>query len=202
MKRYFLTLAVILFALGAQAQDDILTRFAVKGGLTLSNFKYNYYSGSITYKWKPGFHLGAEAEVNLSENFAIQPELLFSTGGAKFDNDRSTNLSFINIPVLVKYKNSGFGVYLGPEVGYMIGAKYKYNGESEDAKEDFKSLNFSGVIGAEYTLESGFGVFARYVPGIASIIKVDDDDYDGEGRSDKETVRNNGIQIGVHYFFK
>mgnify|MGYP001128851493 CR=1 FL=1 len=193
MKRFLLSLAVITFALGANAQSDI--NFGVKAGLNLSSLKMSAEGISASFDTKVGFHVGGFAEINVAESFAIQPELMYSTAGAKLNTGgmkATTNLSYISVPVLAKYKVSGFGVYLGPEVGFLASAKSKSDGESYDDKDSYKSINFSGVLGAEYTLESGLGFNARYVAGLANIAK------DAEG---DQSLKANNIMIGVHYRF-
>lgn len=194
MKRLILSFAVITLALGVKAQDDKMVNFGAKAGLSLSNLKYSWDGGSESGDMKPGFYIGGFAEINVAESFAIQPELMFTTAGAKFSDggDYNFNLSYISVPVLAKYKVSGFGIYLGPEVGFLMSAKYKADGESMDAKDDVNSINFSGVLGAEYVLESGLGFSARYVAGLSNLQKDADD-------GDK--MKGSNIQIGVLYRF-
>lgn len=187
MKNIILAIAVIAFSTaGAQAQ----TSFGLKGGMTSSNLKISDGNLGISLSSKIGFYAGAFAEVGVSENFAVQPEVLYALLGAqaKFMGATSKlDLSYVNIPVLAKYKSSGFSVFAGPQIGILVSAKDTDGGSSKD---DYNSTDFSGVFGAGYTTMSGFGIDARYQLGFGNIVK----DTGGAG-----TVKSNAFYFGVHY---
>lgn len=198
MKKLLLStaLATVLF-IGAQAQS---TTFGVKAGATAANMKFSGSGINLTFDTKIGFYAGAFAEIGISENFAVQPELFYSLMGAQQNIDlgggsskSSLDLSYINLPILAKYKSEGFSIFLGPQIGYLISAKDKSDGVSEDVKDEMKSIDISGVIGASYTLTNGFGFDARYQLGLTNI---------AEGLEGSDgTTKNNGFLFGVHYRF-
>lgn len=192
MKKLILLIAVVTFiGFSANAQT---TSFGLKAGLTAANMKASGGGTSFTYDTKMGFYLGALAEIGISENFAVQPELYYAIMGAKFKGEGSEklNLNYINLPVLLKYKSQGFSAILGPQIGYLVSAKDKYDGGNDDVKDEFKSTEISALIGAGYTLTNGLGFDARYQLGLSDIIK----DNDGEG-----SLKNNAFIVGLHYFF-
>lgn len=197
MKKFFLLLAVGSFtAFAASAQT---TSFGVKAGMTSANMKASGGGMTFTFDSKIGFYAGFLAEIGVSESFAVQPELYYAAMGAKqeykFEDESykmTENSNYLNLPILLKYKNQGFAAFVGPQVGYLLSAKSKAEGESMDSKDNYKSIDFSGIIGAGYTLPSGIGIDARYQMGFANIAK----DTDGEG-----TVKNNAFMVGLHYFF-
>src|SRR3954470_2684413 len=107
MKKLIFTVAIFACALTAQSQDKAF-RFGGKIGANLDNLT----GDNEDSKMKPGFHVGLVAEYAFTENLSIQPELVFSTQGAKeefvsdginFDTD--LKLNYLNLPVLVKYNN-------------------------------------------------------------------------------------------------
>lgn len=145
---------------------------------------------------KVGFHIGGLAELKLSEKFALQPELLFSSQGFKSNYydlddrkvDYNVNLSYVNIPIMAKFfPIEGLSIEAGPQVGFLVSAKNELNdynnedlepGESEiDTKDLYKSLDFGINIGASYEMESGLFFSARYNLGLS---KVDDEDFYGD----------------------
>lgn len=196
MKKVLFMTAIAAFTYcGAFAQTNI--SLGVRAGLSGSNMKTTMEGLDISLDTKLGFYAGVLAEIGINENFAIQPELSYSQMGAKTDIIDSftvkEELGYISLPVLFKYKNQGFSVFAGPQIGYLISAQSKYQDVKEDSKDDYKPIDFSGVIGAGYTLENGFGFDARYQMGFANILDAEG----GEGA----TVKNNGFQVGVHYFF-
>ena len=190
MKKIIIAFSLIAFStVGAQAQ----TSFGLKGGITSANMKFSSEEGSIKYSSKIGFYAGAFAEIGLSENFAFQPELLYALLGtqSKFENETSKfNLTYINIPLLAKYKSNGFFVVAGPQIGILVSAK---DSDGTDEKEGYKSTDISGVIGAGYTTMSGFGFDARYQIGLGDIGK----DIEGDG-----SIKSNAFYFGIHYQFK
>jgi hypothetical protein len=189
MKKIILAITLIaITTIGAQAQ----TSFGLKGGMTSSNLTVSGSGVSISMSSKIGFYAGAFAEIGVSENFAVQPEVLYALLGAQIKNGGQTekmNLSYVNIPVLAKYKMNGFSIFAGPQIGILVSAKDQ---DGNSGKEDFKSTDFSGVFGAGYTTMSGFGFDARYQIGLGNISSDA-----GMGA----TLKNNAFYVGVHYKF-
>ncbi len=165
--------------------------FGGKAGLNLSTFGGEDNDGA---KMKPGFHVGAFANVPVSGSFSIQPEVVFSKQGAKFEEDGmdyKSNLSYINVPVLAKYTTaSGFYALTGPQIGFLMAAKAKADGESEDMKDFFKKTDFSWALGVGYNFGNNIGVVARYNLGLSNI-------WDGE----EGKLKNSVIQVGLTYSF-
>ena len=192
MKKIIIAIAVIAFSTaGAQAQ----TSFGLKGGMTVSTFGSTVDYPGVTVSSKIGYYAGAFADIGVSENFAIQPELLYALLGAKTKvvtpagvmNDQQ-DLGYLLIPVLAKYKSNGFFVVAGPQVGILLSAK---NSAKQSFKKDIKNTDFAGVIGVGYTTMGGFGFDTRYQLGFGGTIK--------EGQDGK--VKNNAFYFGVHYQF-
>src|ERR1700749_475310 len=128
MKKIMLTAAAVMAFAFSNAQE---TKFGVKAGLNLVTLTGAVEDASA----KVGFNAGGFAEIKLSEKFAIQPELLFSTQGYKYketgsDADYSyeekLNLGYLNIPVMAKfYVAQKFSIEAGPQLGILLSAKAK-----------------------------------------------------------------------------
>jgi opacity protein-like surface antigen len=168
MKKVILTAAAV-FAFGfANAQD---VKFGVKGGLNVATLTGDVDNASS----KVGFHVGGFAEIKVSDKFAVQPELLFSTQGAKF-GDLKSNLSYVNIPVMAKfYVADAFSLEAGPQIGFLVSAKDKFEGEEEDMKDVTKSVDFGLNFGAGYDLTENLSAGLRYNLGLSNIAKHSDD---------------------------
>ncbi|MEO6948064.1 MAG: porin family protein [Ginsengibacter sp.] len=189
MKKIIIVIAVIAFStVGAKAQ----TSFGLKGGMTSSNLNSSLKTPGVTISSKIGFYGGAFAEMGVSENFAVQPEVLFALLGAKATINGvnfKQDVAYANIPVLAKYKNKGFFAVVGPQVGILLSAK---DAQGNSFKEDVKATDFSGIIGAGYTTMNGLGFDARYQLGFSNILKNDQ----GIG-----SLKNKAFYFGVHYQF-
>ncbi len=195
MKKTISMLAVIFISIATvQAQGQ--TSFGIKAGATSANIKFSGNGISISSKSKIGFYGGAFVQIGVSENFAVQPEVLYSLLGSQSsdggDNEK-LNLSYVSVPVLAKYIKDGFSIVLGPQISFLASAKDKSSDGTQDIKDEFKSTEIAGVIGAGYTLQNGFGIDARYQLGLSDI---------GKG-SDMEgiKVKNNALMFGLHYRF-
>lgn len=77
MKKQILIAVTVVLSSFTYAQH---ASFGLKGGVNLSNIwvQDNKSSDYIT-----GFHAGGLAHIHLSRNWALQPELLYSTQGGK-----------------------------------------------------------------------------------------------------------------------
>ena len=58
-----------------------MLKFGVKGGVNFANYTGGDISG-VDFKTITSYHMGAVMELKVFENFAIQPELLYSTQGS------------------------------------------------------------------------------------------------------------------------
>lgn len=135
--------------------------FGIKGGLNLSTMSTK---GNDDKNLNPGFHAGIFDKIAFSENFAIQPELMYSTQGLKInyeglvDGETKFNLNYINLPVnLVFNLTDNLWLQAGPYIGYLINAKMKSNAEvislfeinSEDVidRKNFNTLDYGIATG-------------------------------------------------------
>lgn len=158
-------------------------QFGVKGGLNLANL-----SGDVSdTKMKIGFMVGGFASYEVNEQLSVQPELMFSQAGCKYDIGSDTykiNLNYIVLPVMVKYSFGDINLQAGPQIGFLLSAE----DDGEDIKDGMKSVDFGLNIGAGYQMDK-IGIEARYNLGLSNI-------NDGTGE-----VKTNGIQILVSYKF-
>jgi hypothetical protein len=187
MKKVFLNLVILIIsAFSVHAQS---AQFGVKGGVNLATFSGKDADGATTLV---GFHGGGLVSIPVSDNFHIQPEILYSTQGAKDPSaSGEIDLSYITIPVLAKYTIfPGFSVEAGPQAGFLLSATAKAMGFSADIKSQIQSFDFSAVLGASYITSANVGFDARYNLGITSVAK-----------DNSSKLYNDVIQLGVYYMF-
>lgn len=203
MKKLLLVIAMVAIGFTANAQD---VKFGAKAGLNISNVRVS--GDGITDEMKPdskiSFFVGGMAEVKLSDNFAIQPELLYSDQGSSRKVGKSTssiNLGYLNLPIMAKYfVAEGFALEAGPQVGFLLSANAKTEldgksvGDALDIKKVYKTVDFGLGFGASYTLDFGLNIGARYNLGLTDLAKE-------RVELDKTTMKNGVIQVSVGYFF-
>src|SRR5687768_4209669 len=139
MKKVFLSFFLAASFYGASAQ----VQFGVKAGANLATLTGDDVED---VKSKIGFNAGVFAEIPVSEQFSVKPELVYSLQGAKSDGDGDAkiNLSYINLPILAKYNISeGFFAEAGPQIGFLTTAKAKSDAGDFDIKDGFKSVDFA-----------------------------------------------------------
>ncbi|AMM52143.1 hypothetical protein TH61_14430 [Rufibacter sp. DG15C] len=147
---------------------------------------------------RPGFHVGGFTHFHLSENWALQPELMYSKEGAEYESanyNGKTDLNSVNLPILVQFMmGPGFRIETGPQFGLFTGTKFENSNNDETRKTDIQNGNVSWAFGLGYLTQSGFGVDVRYNMGLSNIYPKDV--YPGQH------ARTRAGQLGFFYQFK
>ena len=118
------------------------TTFGVRAGLNFQNINGRDISDDkLENKLVPRFHVGVNAEIPVAPEFYVQPGILFTTKGTKYNGafgDPTLSLSYIEIPVNLLYKpvvgNGKLLLGFGPYIAYGIGGKYKTDGDEGKVK--------------------------------------------------------------------
>jgi hypothetical protein len=173
MKKVFvITMALVAFNISAQN-----ITYGAKTGL---NFATMVGEDAEGLDGRTSFHLGFTAEIEISDTFSIQPELLYSSQGFKQDIDDESDtakVDYINLPVMAKfYVGNGFSLEAGPQIGFLVSAE----SDGEDVKEFLESTDFALNLGAGYKINSKMNIGLRYSMGLTDAVKDDEegDDYD------------------------
>ena len=157
-------MALVCAVLNLSAQED--SKWSIKVGTGLSSLAGKDTDGAknaFAYKVGVGYELG------ISENFAIEPALMFSNKSFKADGiDGSINRYFVELPILAAFKISlndemKLIINAGPYVGYgLFGSDIEWGGYDTsnifDEYERFEAGAQAGVkvafgcfeVGAEY----------------------------------------------------
>lgn len=203
MKKILLSLvAVVMVIAGANAQ----TAFGLRAGANLANVGGDEADDA---KMKIGYHIGAYANIGLTDMFAIEPGLLLSTKGAKVDFsedgyevESKSTMTYLDIPVLARVNiASGFNAFIGPQFSFLLGNKDKMEiteggvtvSAEESSTEGMNKLDLGLAFGVGYQLESGLNFNLGYDLGLSNI-----NDFEG---SEDYKVHNRVIKISVGFNF-
>src|SRR3569623_798159 len=160
MKRTIIFATAFFIMLNAKAQT---AHFGIKAGLNASSLSYKDNSDMQS---KIGFNAGLLAHIHTGSNFwAFQPEVYFSAEGvhSKSNSNVSTDLGYINVPVLIQYMfSNGFRLEAGPQLGIMMSGKSKVGTSSTELNGKLKAATFSIPAGIGYLTSTGLGFDARY----------------------------------------
>ncbi|MGC6524498.1 MAG: porin family protein [Flavobacteriaceae bacterium] len=176
-------MALVAFTISAQN-----ITFGAKAGLNFASMAGDDADG---LDGRTSFHLGVTAEIEMSDTFSIQPELLYSGQGYTADGDVTGKVDYINLPIMAKfYVADGISLEAGPQIGFLASAKSDVDGESTDIKDSLKSTDFALNLGAGYKLDSGLNFGLRYSMGLTDVYDFDTDGF-------KHSV----LQLSVGYNF-
>lgn len=206
MKKLVLTAAAAvlgIMSVNAQNADIEALQLGVRAGYNMSNLNGDM-ADEFDSKSLSGFHIGLFTEFPLAPRFSIQPEVIYSTQGAKFESafgDADLRTQYLNVPVLAKvYLADGFNIQAGPQIGFLTGAEWQIDGADDiDVSDDLKGTDFGLLFGAGYKLAQGVTIDARYNLGLSNIY---DDEQGAFDNIDADNEWKNGVfQIGIGYQF-
>jgi len=168
-----LILPLLVISTGLFAQGFQL---GIKGGVNISNFSGSGSASDVKKKALVGFHAGGMINLMFGSNASIQPEVLFSSQGAKYENageEQNFKVSYLTVPVLFKYRfNGGFYLEAGPQVGF----KLSDNTTNRSVESFANDLDVAVDAGLGYHSSSGFGIGGRYVVGVSKVGDFEADD--------------------------
>ena len=198
MRKIILAAAAMFMATGAFAQIE----WGVKVGAnasSLTNSDFLESSSTFDSKMKFSVYAGIFAEFRINDYLGIQPELLYSRQGVRYDDKIAGvkvkgwhRLNYLNLPVLAKiYVLENLSIDLGPQFGYLL----NYNGElkvdgdkiiDDDSKDGLKEFDVSFAMGATFKITENLDLSARYNLGLTKV-------NDGDG----DKMKNGVIQLGL-----
>jgi opacity protein-like surface antigen len=205
-------LLIFTVAVAAQAGGGIVAK-GIKAGVNIAGVR-----GSDTdshHKSRIGFVGGGFLTYAFTPALAIQPEVLYSQKGYKWEDGsckETGKYDYIEIPILLKYMFQMQGsttpsLYAGVAPAFLMSAKVEWedcewgdglilgNSGSEDIKDYTKSTDFGFVFGGgvDFALGTGLLMFdVRYTLGLT---ETDDTDYNWD-------EKNKAITIMAGYGFK
>lgn len=160
----------------------------IKGGLNVtdvSNFNGdNRLSG----------HVGLFLHHTINSRWCIQPEVLYSGQGQKFntgDGERTLALSYIQVPVMVQFfpvRQLYFEA--GPQLSFLTSAKIKGNNGSAEVDDNYRKMDFGVNLGVGIAATRQLGFYGRYNAGLSDITK-----------NNNVSNMNRGGQLGMYVRF-
>jgi hypothetical protein len=189
MKQKSLALFTLALAISTLSFAQGGFHLGIKAGANI--FKVD--GAAIKDEFKFGYNLGAFAELNFSDKWGIQPEVMWNqTNFRTAENfneifpggksDVEGKLNYLSVPVLLSFRPSKLITFqAGPQFGILLN---KDESLFENGKEAFKSGDFSVLGGVQLNLGS-LKVGGRYVVGLANINDIDE----------REKWKNQGFQV-------
>jgi hypothetical protein len=167
----FLTVgALALTPVASAAQSSSSVTFGVKLGVNSATIKtddgsdYGMRLGAVG-----GLFLGRQ----INENVGVQIEGLYSQHGAKdkaAGSDIKYRVTYIDVPVLLRFGRTSFHLYTGPQIGYKLDAEAssKKLDLTVDLDDDVENLDLGWTVGASVE-RNRLSLDARYILGLKDI---------------------------------
>jgi Outer membrane protein beta-barrel domain len=116
-------------------------------------------------------------------------------GGMEKEVENKVRLNYLRIPVFTRI-NAGSKIYFdaGLQPGLLLSAKDKYEGGTNDIKEDYNGFDLGLLFGAGYMFTEKIAASLNFNPGITNINKKG-------GFNDDKKDRNSSIFLGLQYTF-
>ena len=192
MKKSLIAL-LTLFATISHSNAQIF-KLGIKGGINYANQTgTNIIVNSTNYKTEAisNYHIGLLTEIKLGERFSLQPEVLYSTQGAKYDaigvvNDFTNDIGYISIPVMAKINlNNTFSLEFGPQASFLMSKK---NEVGINSIKNQNNIDLGAGAGLGIHLTKSLFVQGRYVVGLSEI-------------SPDAKVKNSVLQVSAGLLF-
>jgi hypothetical protein len=188
--RLIITIAILflantnnLFAQDERVEEKNEAQYGLKAGI---NFAELWGEDALPESdRKVGYSFGVYASYKISKEWKLQPEVIWSLQGENSKESGRYKISYINIPIMFKWKSKKFYTEFGPQLGLLTINTAK--SVPDDLQLDnFETFDFSLNAGLGYEIFEDWSVGVRYVQGVTNIVR---------GRD----LRNSVIYLGISY---
>jgi opacity protein-like surface antigen len=188
MRRLLFILSAVLCSTVCLAQPQ----FGIKGGVDINHLHSEGNANVVNTSFNVGYTFGVTLDLKASEQFTVQPEFNYLHLEALNDiSQEKWKYNYLTLPVLLKYrfKDIGFGMYAGPQLGFVVNASSHLNGKKTDIKELTTKNDFAAVAGLDYRFENNFRIDFRYQYSFFNTLKtVASDNYKNQNRVFSVTI--------------
>ena len=183
MKKIIMT-AMVCIAISTATQAQF--KVGILAGGNLSTQKRNDLSTSslFTKHAYRGVHAGLVAEVPLTKNLYIQPQLLYAKKGVNFKDqpagmDRKLTLNTIEMPIVLLHKTEvPFGKIIagaGPVISYGFNGKLNESGNIQkiydEGTKQWRRWDLGAMVKAGVEFNNGLTLTANYQKGYKDLNK-------------------------------
>ena len=200
MKKLFSVLiTIIIYSAFSISPAQSNLGFGLKGGINYADQSTSGEGLNVNVENITRFHGGVYLNYFILDKIAIQPELLVSGKGSKWDDpytDTKDLLTYLDLPILIRFQPFKIlNIHAGPQFGYLISALQEdiSGDEKMDIKDWYNNADIGIAIGAEANLPLNINLTVRYIKGLS------------EATNDVEYIepwKNNFIQVSIGYRIK
>lgn len=197
MKKHFsfLSAFIICANLGAQVNTS------VRAGASFANLYYKQMGSS---QGRITGYGGVSFNIDLKKQLFFQPEVLYSIRGYRYpasamSNAGNVTFGYITTPLLMGYKASkNFSILAGPEIGYMVRARSRFDGESYNILSAVnRRFNVDADAGIAWNISTDLTLDARFSFGVMAIYRGVMTDETGGNLVDVKDGYHRVLQVGL-----
>jgi hypothetical protein len=178
---FWLLLSCAAFAQEVAPEKVAKEQYGIKAGI---NFAELWGEDALPESdRKVGYSFGGYASFKISDELKLQPEVIWSLQGENSESSGRYKISYINIPIMLKWTEGRFYTELGPQLG-LLTISTSSSVPEELKLKDFETFDFSVNAGLGYEIYEDWYVGLRYCQGITNIV------------SERE-LRNSVIYVGL-----
>ena len=209
-KGVFLSTFLFIVTANAVAQEP---KIGIKGGLN-----YSTIAGDLTEGINPRLsgHLGVYLNFEFTDKFSIQPELLYSSQGFRYNTDLATiqsgvsvnnpdfttavQLNYLAVPLIVQFELSNrVDLELGPQFAFLLNQVSKvknFDGTDEQIEEERVSiagdfqLDYGLAVGVAFNVNEAISISPRLYLGLRNRLN---------GLGGNLQNYNGALQLSVNY---
>ena len=234
MKKLASILTLVFLTIATSAQSLIPVKYGIKVGLNFSNLNITPAIDGV----KPtdnssqmGIAAGFIVHIPLSDEWFINPEVLYSQKGASFnyafthdyelnqrDEYKTTNpltLSYVELNPTISYKATDkLALNFGPSVSFLIGEDYDYTQDPvrditntanvlTDGLVETASLDVGLNLGISYFFTEHFFVDSRVYTGFIEVASATQpyEEIINNNPDPAYTLKNRSIVLSIAYLF-
>ena len=203
---FFSIIATLVVSVSVCAQSKLT--YGIRAGVNFQNLNGKDSDGdNLNNDLKTGFNAGVNAEIPVGIDFYLQPGLLFSTKGAKYDFqgvEATRSISYLELPVNFLYKPElGKGRLLlgfGPYAAFAVGGKIKSGNTDID-------MDFGNEVGETKPFDAGANLLAGYECTNNFSFQLNaglglTNMYNRPAGDDESSLKNTGFGVSLGYRFK
>lgn len=176
--------------------------YGVKAGMNITNAKFENFESNVALR----YHIGFLSSFKLSNQLALQTELLYSQKGwnvpddfYNYNKDVSITLHYISLPVLLHYTwNERFALGAGTEVSYNLRTQRKPS--IEGWVDLYEPWDIGLLASMSYRLRPSLAAELRYVYGLSALFELELRDPNNVPLGSFKEGKNRTLQVSLIYY--
>lgn len=155
---------------------------SIHGGIKAGGNLTSFTGNKTDYNYLVAYNAGGFVRFTLLNRVSFQPEVLYSTQGAKIPvSKQEVNLSYVSVPLVFQlHFLKKFNLEAGPQLSYLVNDNFN--------TKNINRFDGSVVAGLSFEITDHLFIQGRYLLGLTKI-------------PDGVSIRNELFQASVGYLF-